>query len=129
MDDLLDDALLGTQGLEELVEVLLLRRRGQHHLGAPLSHLGQQVGRPGKGVEMLGLVRLVVLGVQVAQAFPLLTEQVFEQLVGPHPDQGVDAGHGDVLARLLQRLPPRDGVEVVGVEQGAVDVEQDGGAG
>ncbi len=68
----------------------------------------------------------VALGVRLDRLLVLLAEQLLDQPLARDPDGSVDRRHRDALvAGVVHRLPPREDVEVVGVEQRAVDVEQD----
>jgi hypothetical protein len=65
----------------------------------------------------------LLVGVLVA----VVAEQMVEELVRAHADAPVDHGHRHVVVVLAQGLPPRHRVQVRGVDQGAVDVEQNSG--
>jgi hypothetical protein len=53
-------------------------------------------------------------------------QQPVQQLVRAHSDGPVNVGHGHLLPALGERLPPGNGVQVIGVDQGAVHIEQHG---
>lgn len=62
------------------------------------------------------------------QGLVLVPVTVFAQQMGDEvgradSDRPVDLPHRRVVPRLPERLPPGDDVEVVGVGEGAVDVE------
>lgn len=54
---------------------------------------------------------------------PVAAEQPLQKVGGVHPDGAVDLPHRHLVSGLVQCLPPGHGVEVVGVGEGAVDVE------
>jgi hypothetical protein len=57
-----------------------------------------------------------------------MAEQLGYELVSTHPNQAVDSVHRCPFSRFSQRPRPGQGVEVVGVDQRAVDVEEHAGA-
>ncbi|WP_261575067.1 hypothetical protein [Frankia gtarii] len=52
-----------------------------------------------------------------------------EQPIGTHPDTAVDSGHGDQVPLLPQRPEPGQHMGTVGIDQGAIKIERDGGSG
>ena len=58
-------------------------------------------------------------------SIPAWRQQRVEQLIRAHPDRAVNVVHRYVMAGLHERFPPGDGVQIVAVDQGPVDVEQD----
>ncbi|GAA2108974.1 hypothetical protein GCM10009841_29910 [Microlunatus panaciterrae] len=55
-----------------------------------------------------------------------LPDQLLHQLLTGDADRLVHLGHGDaVVTGVTQALPPRQDMQIVGVQQGTVDVEED----
>ncbi len=63
-------------------------------------------------------------GVLVLVLVTVLAEEVGEQVVGAEADRPVDVMHRHVVSGLSQHLPPRHHIQVVGVDERAVHVEQ-----
>ncbi|WP_370468438.1 hypothetical protein [Streptacidiphilus sp. P02-A3a] len=63
----------------------------------------------------------------VAGLVTVRAQQLLQELFGSQTDRPVDAGHGNNVPRLAQRLPPGHGVQVGRVDRGSVDVEQGSG--
>ena len=68
----------------------------------------------------MGVAELVAVGV-----LGLLAEQRRDELVAAHADVAVDLPDRRPVAMLAEGAVPGDRVLVVGVDQGAVDVEHD----
>ncbi|GAA2624911.1 hypothetical protein GCM10010425_21170 [Streptomyces spororaveus] len=67
----------------------------------------------------------VAQGVVFARV-PVLAQQMAQEALAREADRAVDVVHGEVVARLPQGLPPADDVQVIGIDEGAVDIEQRG---
>lgn len=74
---------------------------------------------------MPGAVQGFVAGADGGVLVPVsvLAQQMLQQVVRAEPDGAVHRGHGDPVACLAQGLPPAHRVQVVGVYEGAVHVE------
>ena len=55
------------------------------------------------------------------------TQQLWDKLVAAHSDQAVDGVHGGPLAYIAEGSRPGQGVEIVGVDERPVYVEEDSG--
>ena len=104
-------------------------RRREHDAEPAVGAGAEQLGRAGQRREPAPvlLVEGQVRGVDrvVLVLVAVVAEEAVEQLVAGHADGVVHVGHRDVVAVLAQRLGPAHGVQVGGVDQRAVDVEQD----
>src|SRR5215217_4466228 len=122
------DQLAGVQQVEVVLDLVALARAGQDQpVPAPVQqlqqppgvgerlHLADQVGVQG-GLGRPDAVALAVLDP--------LAGHGGHQLVAAHADVAVDPPHRQGQPVLAEGAVPGDGVVVVGVDQGAVDVQQ-----
>ncbi len=120
-----EDVLRDADRRDHPVEVTLLAARREHDQEPGVVAGAQQVRGAGEGGEV-GLEGLVLLAVPVHGLLVLAAGEVADQPRAGDADGRVALLHGDlVVAGRAQRPPPGEGVQVVGVEQGAVDVEED----
>ena len=105
----------------------LLARAGQNQAEAAFLDLGQQLVGALEGLDLTDeLVELLRPG--PAQVVPVLlldlpTTDRGDELVPTHPDAAVEAPDRADDVEAAQGAEPREGVLVVGVHEGAVDVE------
>ena len=57
----------------------------------------------------------------------LVTQEFDDQAITSHPDETMDGIHGRPLASISERSGPGQCVEVVGVEQCSINIEQNSG--
>ena len=55
-------------------------------------------------------------------------QYLLDKLGGAHPDGPVNVGAADIMPALMECLPPGGDTQVTGVQQGAVNVEDDAAA-
>jgi hypothetical protein len=125
------DDVLATDRRRHPLQVGLLAAGRQHHGEAPVPTRGQQLVHPGEGdhqlaqrfvAPFLGLHHLV----DVVRVVP---QQVGDQLGAGDADRAVAVGHRDLgVTGVAEGAPPGEDLEVVGVQQRAVDVQEDAGS-
>ncbi|CAM5463978.1 Potassium-transporting ATPase ATP-binding subunit [Streptomyces narbonensis] len=124
------DGVVGVDGPPQRLELAVLRGGDEDDLPPVVRQRAEEFRggvQRGQPVEVRG-VQGVVGGAQPVVAFvvPVLAQEVIEE-VGPGQTDGpVDGVRRDPVPGLAQRLPPGDDMEVVGVGEGAVDVEESG---
>src|SRR6185437_374375 len=77
--------------------------------------------------QLCVLVTLRVTNLVAEARLDVLAAQRGHHLVAPHPDVAMDAPDRQDQAMVGKRPKPRDGVVVIGVDEGAVDVQDSGG--
>ena len=99
--------------------LVALAARGAHCVGGAVesAHLGQ---------ELLVLLLPRVAQVAAVLALDVVADEARDELVAAHADRAVHAPQRRVQVEASERARPRDGVVVRRVDEGAVDVEQDG---
>ncbi len=103
------------------------RRRDQQRDAPVLQVLDQPQGAPGAAQVARALEEAV--GVSVRDAVRVVgatTEQPRQHAVAAHADGAVDPPHRHVVSVVGERLRPADHVVVDGVDERAVEVQQDG---
>lgn len=63
-------------------------------------------------------------GLELGLVLSRTAEQMRYEVISAHPDRPVDLGRGDVAAMLIERLRPTHRVDVAGVHQRAIHVEE-----
>jgi hypothetical protein len=51
-------------------------------------------------------------------------DQTLDEPVTSHANPSVNGGHFDIQAFTSERLPPRHGMEVAGIDQGSIHIEK-----
>ena len=106
------------------VQVVLLAAGRQHHPPAAGGAGGEQLGRPREGGHLVAQ-RLVPAGVRVHGVLVGVAEHALHQLLAADADGPVQRPHAHVgVPGVPAGLRPGEDVQVVGVQQGAVDVEE-----
>ncbi|KDN20125.1 hypothetical protein DV20_21800 [Amycolatopsis rifamycinica] len=129
-DDAGDD-VIDVEDLPQHLELVRCRRGGQHHPQPAPGQLADEVGGLVERPEQFGrlqveaAVQLLRLVADAAGVF--VAQQGAQQLAGPLADRAVHVPrvHGPV--QRVERPAPGVDVEVVGIDERAVDVEQDRG--
>ena len=121
------DQVAGVEQVEVVVDLVLLRRAGQHHRVASSLEIGDQLARARERLDLadqLAVERALCRADVVALlALELLAAERLDELVAAHPDVPVDAPDRQQHPVLAEGPVPGDRVLVVGVDERAVDVE------
>lgn len=124
------DHVVGADGFPQGGELGVARGRHQDDSPAPAVELAQQFGgavESGQPVEVGGVQGVVRRGEPFVPArVAALPQEVAEEVLPRQSDGAVDVVHRHGVACLPKRLPPARDVQVVGVGEGSVDVEQSG---
>ncbi|GAA1842292.1 hypothetical protein GCM10009714_25770 [Microlunatus capsulatus] len=124
-----DQPVLDADGRQHPLQVLLAPAGGQHDGQPGARQLLHEVGRAVERDDLV-LQGVVAGGVRLHDRVVVTAGEAAHQLLAADPDGLVAVGHRHALdAAVAHRLPPGQGVQVVGVQQGSVDVQQDAGAG
>src|SRR5581483_3261259 len=83
-----------------------------------------QLSRPVENLEPMQ-PSAVDVGMRIDDIVGGLAKNALDQTVGALADQLVDLAHRDSVAASREGVGPRDRVQIVRVDQGAVDVVQD----
>src|SRR5215208_6146127 len=125
-----DDAACVEQ-VEVVVDLVGLRRGGEHDRVPRLAQVGDQLARTLQGLHLVDQRQVERLLGRPDVVALLLVERLgdegADQLVAPHPDVPVDAPDRQHDAMLAERAEPRERVLVVRVDERAVDVQDGGG--
>ncbi len=112
-----------------MIELVLRGGGGQHHLPAGLLHADQQLTRPGESldpIQIAALERLSMSGLQpLALGLVGVGQQGRDQHVGALADLVVDRLVVKARALGAEGFGPGADMQVVAVDQSAVDIEQD----
>jgi hypothetical protein len=107
--------------------------RGERELHAEFVQTLEQRDRASQGtdarepsVQFLGVTPLHPLGTGSVDRASGLTGESLDEEAAAHADPAVDPPHGDLDLLLLQRLVPGENVLVDAVDEGAVNIEEQG---
>ena len=120
------DRVVGVDRLTQVLD-LLGRCAGRQDDSQPrLLRRTKEVGSAWKRNE-LAQVGAVVVGVRVRDGVVSVTEHGLDELIRALAHRAMQRRHGHLVAIGAQRLRPRDHVQVVGVDERAVDIEEHAG--
>ena len=115
------------EDIEVVLDLLLLRRAGEHDRVAASLELLDELTRTGHRLHFADqLVILRPLGranFVALLALGAIVGQGLDHLIATHADVAVDAPDRQHDAVVAERAIPRDRVVVVGVDERAVDIE------
>src|SRR6476659_5789803 len=122
------DEVLRIEQTEVVLHLMPLGRADQHHHHVASNQTFQQVASVRQRRHLIadrGEVASVLIDRLLRNPRSIgLPEQLLEQPPTPHADQPVRTGRGDIEPAGADRRRPRAGMQVGGVDQRAVDVDQ-----